>query len=926
MPRPVFGNTLGTSWSNPSQWKYFGFPEPKDATQRDWLKTNVFNPAATLGIKSCPYWQAPNISGGVPEWGYYKYNWSNYSIPNDSSTDILAFGNYPLFNACSNSGTWRDFIVYTLNQNMTDLGVTGWYQDGYIVNGCRNTDHGCGYVDDTGRVCPTYPIFATRELMKRMYVAIKGINPNAKIVGHMSGFLQIPVLSFADAYLDGENVPTPYYWVKGVQPLAFDGYYSNRLPNDVVQAEYAGRQWGVVPIFLVQLSRNVGESDASYIARTKDMMATMFVNDIPTIWAMMCDQPTIYNYWRALDSFGMSAMESLPYWMNSAYVTSSSSDIKITVYRKTGKVMFIVANLSNNDVTETMTMNPTNLGIDGASKFLSDRISGESFVVDSNNSINFSMPRKSLRLIEWQQIEGVTVNTTASDGSVTAWKFNGAGWTPWSANIGGEARRLVLADPMNNGHNDAYVAGANGLYRVFADGGSINAQALYTAKGTWSVASGDVDGNGKLDIVVGGDSPVLKYEYNNGWQKTDIIADTYEANKGVTAGNTHNSISNEIGVFCSTSGAGTTIGAQYNGTGYSQIADWLGGNWSHAKGGVDLYGDGTRLSVATKARYVGVLDFTGSYPAVREWIAVDGGMNYYTCAIGDSKNDGKVSVVVGADGGSGWQFLLNYERVGSAWNQSSVYEYHAGKVTGIDIADCDGDGKNEVIAVNDAGIIRVFRWNGTQFSLISSLQTLQSFTDVAVGDIAGTSPDPEVINISASKNKADKAQVQVSGIITAVLADCFYIESQDRANGIRVYSHSITPQSGYLATVIGTMSTLASGERCIDSYSMQQVPGLLIAPLGATNKSLGGGAFGLQQGVTGGIGLNNIGLLLKTTGSVTQTDNGWFMITDGSGAAIKVLGDLNPSVGYVAVTGVLSCEKVGTNIAPVIMATDITLL
>ncbi|MHB9037318.1 MAG: glycoside hydrolase domain-containing protein [Armatimonadota bacterium] len=732
VPRPVFGNTLGVSWTNPSQWSAFGFPAPKDTMQRNWLVNSVFTPATILGIKSCPYWQAPNISAQVPEWPYYMYDWSNYFWPNDESPDVLEFGNYPLNGACPNSSTWRDFIVDTFNQNMTDLGVTGWYQDGYEINGCRNTDHGCGYVDDTGRVRPTYPIFAMRKLMKRMYVAIKGINPNAKIVGHMSGFLQIPVLSFADAYLDGENVPTPYYWVKGVQPPAFDGYYSSRMPNDVVQAEYAGRQWGVVPIFLDLLSRNTGESDASYIARTRDMMATLLVNDIPTMWAHMCDRPTVYQYWKALDSFGMASMESLPYWMNSAYVTSSSSDVKITVYKKTGKAMFIVANQSNTIVTETMTMNPTNLGFNPANSYVKDSISGEQFLVNANNQVTFSMPAKSLRLIQWP-LE-MTMVTTATDGSVTVWKFSGTSWSSQSVNVGGEARRLVLADPMNQGRKDAYVAAANGLFRVYTNGGVINSQAL-DSTASWSVAAGDVDGNGKLDIAVGGNGPVYKYEYNVGWQKSLIKASTSEANKGITVGNTRGGVNNEVGVFCNGGGSGTTLGEQYNGSGYDEIAAWVGSDWNHAKSGFDLSGDGsTRVSIGTRAGQFGTVNFTGAYPGYTA-IAVDAGMNYYTCAVGDSKNNGNRSVAVGADGGSGWEFVLNYERVGDAWDQSQVYPNNAGKVKGLDIGDCNGDGLNEVVAVNDTGLIRVLRWDGTNWNLISSVQTSQSLTDVAIGNI-----------------------------------------------------------------------------------------------------------------------------------------------------------------------------------------------
>ncbi|MHB9037312.1 MAG: sugar-binding protein [Armatimonadota bacterium] len=736
-------------------------------------------------------------------------------------------------------------------------------------------------------------------------------------------------------------------------------------------------------------------------------------------------------------------------------------------------------------------------------------------------------------------LESVALNTTSTDGRVTAWMIDGNGWTSQSINLvhdytPGEARRLVLADPMNNGHKDAYVVASNGLFRVSADGGAINSQALYIEKGAWSVASGDVDGNGKLDIVVGGDSPVFKYEYNSGWQKTDIKADTYEALKGITTGNTYAGLNNEIGIFCSSSGAGTTIGMQYNGSGYNEMDGWLGGNWTHAKGGADLYGDGIKRSVVTKAGYVGVVDFIDGYPAVREWIAVDGGMNYYTCAIGDSKNDGKVSVIVGADGGSGWQFLQNYERSDSAWNQSSIYEYNAGKVTGLDIGDCDGDGLNEVVAVNDEGLVRVFKWNGTNFALVSSVQTSQHFTDVAIGNNGGSiltrpgaidysnsvtvdgnlsewsnadwvpidktydgnptdvaeayyaakwgdsgtrlyvavkvrdtahhftntyddwytrdaaeiyihttgegpidysatqaaaqeyavgimNSNPSQVwtavgynnsipsaagfqaagrvdgdwiyyevaatpfhffsldgnglvvsplqmgdiigldvvvcgnngtytgmkseNMATGKSRnynsigrhilvqqtpiynaktaTEGSTVSTSALVTAAFDGYFYVESQDRTSGIRVQKSKHGVHVGESVTVFGKVETLPSGERCINASYVFSSAGETVAPLGVTNKSLGGGSFAQQQGVTGGYGLNNIGLLLRTTGSVTQTGAGRFTITDGSATAVSVAGNLPSGATYVAVTGALSCEKIGTDILPVILSTDI---
>ena len=91
-----------------------------------------------------------------------------------------------------------------------------------------------------------------------------------------------------------------------------------------------------------------------------------------------------------------------------------------------------------------------------------------------------------------------------------------------------------------------------------------------------------------------------------------------------------------------------------------------------------------------------------------------------------------------------------------------------------------------------------------------------------------------------------------------------------------------------------------------------------------TNRSVGGGdfldsitGFG-QRGITGGFGLNNIGLLVTTWGEVSSVGADSFIIDDGSGVDVRCVvpaGVTLPGVdNYVAVTGASSCEKVGDDL------------
>ena len=94
-------------------------------------------------------------------------------------------------------------------------------------------------------------------------------------------------------------------------------------------------------------------------------------------------------------------------------------------------------------------------------------------------------------------------------------------------------------------------------------------------------------------------------------------------------------------------------------------------------------------------------------------------------------------------------------------------------------------------------------------------------------------------------------------------------------------------------------------------------------------RSLGGGDFGDpplgQYGVYGGVGLNNVGLLIGAFGRVTATDfaNKRVEITDGAGVTVRV--DTTalrtpPSLGqYVTVVGIMSLDKPAANRLRLIM-------
>ncbi|OFX14112.1 MAG: hypothetical protein A2Z18_04890 [Armatimonadetes bacterium RBG_16_58_9] len=130
----------------------------------------------------------------------------------------------------------------------------------------------------------------------------------------------------------------------------------------------------------------------------------------------------------------------------------------------------------------------------------------------------------------------------------------------------------------------------------------------------------------------------------------------------------------------------------------------------------------------------------------------------------------------------------------------------------------------------------------------------------------------------------------------------------------------------------GTPETNSDGERCIAAATVTLHGTGSIGPLAMNNGAIGGGAFGLQDGIWGlqsfrdgngnwqwawmpVSGLNNIGLLIRTWGRVTYVDQHTFTIDDGSGQHVKCVTPsdvtVDPAWTYIGVIGVSSCEKIG---------------
>lgn len=179
--------------------------------------------------------------------------------------------------------------------------------------------------------------------------------------------------------------------------------------------------------------------------------------------------------------------------------------------------------------------------------------------------------------------------------------------------------------------------------------------------------------------------------------------------------------------------------------------------------------------------------------------------------------------------------------------------------------------------------------------------------------------------MAAARLSADGTSASLAdAVVSAVFDGHFYAQEADRSSGIRVDHAAEGLIVGQRVRVEGVVGTNANGERFIAANSIAAAGSGEVQPLHVTGKALGGGDIGQppngQQGISGSSGLNNIGLLVTTSGRVSgpRVPAGWFYLDDGSGVSdgtgipgiyVDAGGLLTPPQGsFATVTGVSSCE------------------
>ena len=240
---------------------------------------------------------------------------------------------------------WQDFICDGIAKLIDEYDIDGVYLDGTSEPwGCRNQLHGCGYVKPDGSVGTTYPIFAVRQTMRRIYTIVKKHNPNGQVNVHQSTCMVIPTLAFATSYWDGEHL----------QSIKRPESPGEVLPLDAFRAEFMGRNWGVPAELLWYPSGPFQRREAVGLA---------LLHDVPVRPNRMEDVAVSARMWRAFDELGRHEAEWIPYWDSARFVRCDQDAVKVSLHNRPGGGFILVAfNLAQEKCRARLTIDFSALG------------------------------------------------------------------------------------------------------------------------------------------------------------------------------------------------------------------------------------------------------------------------------------------------------------------------------------------------------------------------------------------------------------------------------------------------------------------------------------------------------------------------------------------------------------------------------------
>lgn len=355
--------------------------------QNSWILTDktssqlkeIIYECHSRGIKVIPYfgyefstlsplWNARHKELlALTESGSHKGGW--YRIPHQRA-----------YIACKNS-SWGDDFVKGVTKLIKEYKFDGFYLDSTMtLYPCANSAHGCGWKDNNGNMHATYPIWATRKIMRQIYEAAK--QANAIVNYHTGSCCNIPAMSFTDLCWNGEVMQ--FDLVKGKM---------KKMPTDHLRAEFSGKNFGIPIEFIAYENKPVWTFDNAVGFSLVHGMLPRPIDITEPLEIMSV-------IWNIFDEFGAGKSIFHPYWESNAEFQINETVLLSYFERAEAterKRLVLVANTLS-DKTENVSLRFT-AAVPFAGITITDKISSEKIAVNNGN-ISFSLDGFGYRIFE----------------------------------------------------------------------------------------------------------------------------------------------------------------------------------------------------------------------------------------------------------------------------------------------------------------------------------------------------------------------------------------------------------------------------------------------------------------------------------------------------------------------------------------------
>lgn len=363
--------TLFSSWN-----EMFGYPGTQLPETAEKLR-QVIKHFHKQGIKVLVYagW---GISTQCPEWK--DYGWEMVKLPLKNS-GYSTYWAYP-------ATLYPDLYVYRLAEMIRLYDLDGVFMDNTLETVYSLNYNGMRWVNEKGEVQGSYGLRAMREFCKRVYKVLHGeVKENGVFIGHHS--------SPADAWI--ENFTDVH------QPSEFAQMYDGELDEtflDFFIAKNAGTPFGLHAMltnknWMKGITKTVNQLNAICIPLNIDYKA---VNPAAPQDYSLRGEP-MPKIWQAKAWLDSAKAEYLPWWKNSAYISTSPHDQVLTAIwlRKGEKALVCVSNLNKAPRTIETTLQFEKMGFAAAQ--VEDAVTGEKIPLEKN-TLKLSVDFERFRLLK----------------------------------------------------------------------------------------------------------------------------------------------------------------------------------------------------------------------------------------------------------------------------------------------------------------------------------------------------------------------------------------------------------------------------------------------------------------------------------------------------------------------------------------------